>query len=784
MKRNWLLTALSAMVLATVACAPSEPVSPDTEAGLRNLAKSSLAQIDGTISLKELAQPVEVLRDKWGVAHIYAKTKKDLFFAQGFVAAQDRLYQMEIWRRSGTGELAEVFGPNFVGRDRLARLVRYRGDMEAEWQSYSPDTKEIATAFTRGVNAFVRRCGDNLPVEFKLLGFRPGEWKPEDCLLRVAGLQMTRNARKEIARAKLVASLGVKGAEKYRPTDPYRKLDPDPAVDLNGLDDRVVRGYGAAITIPKLGPHDGSNNWVVDGSLSATGRPLLASDPHRAVVLPSLRYLIHLVGPGWNVIGSGEPALPGVAIGHNEKAGWGFTIVQYDQTDLYVEQTDPKDRNRYRYKGKWEEMRIEHTSIRVKGRAEPLEVDLKFTRHGPVIWEDPDKPRAVTMHWVGEKPGTAGYLGSLAMDRVGSWNEFRRAMESWKLPSENIVYADVHGDIGWIPAGLMPVRSWSGLLPVPGASGSYEWKGFLTVDQLPREHNPSRHYIATANHNILPKNYPHDLGFDWSAPYRIRRLREVLGSGSRFTVEDFERLQYDVTSLLARELVKLLQGVPAGGAKSFEQARAFLQDWNKVLDKNSAPAALYEVWVRALREEFLDSLVPKKYRDVVSENLQWPALVDLLGKTGTKQRNAILAGSLERAWEQAAKRMGADSAVWRWGMLHTIEFRHPLANTGIRAAVLNRGPIARGGDAFTVNATPGPGYSQSNGASYRHILDVGDWDHSVFTSTPGQSGQPESPNYDNLLDGWAKRDYAPLLYSRNAVEANTAHRLTLQPAAR
>ncbi|MCP5119399.1 MAG: penicillin acylase family protein, partial [bacterium] len=432
--------------------------------------------------------------------------------AQGFVAAQDRLYQMEIWRRTAAGELSEVFGQSMIGRDRIARLVRYRGDMEAEWQSYSPDTRAIATSFTAGINAYIRHRGDKLPIEFELLDFEPGEWQPEDVLLRIAGLLMVRNLRQEVARAEMVTTLGAELTERYFPTDPTRRLEPDPAVNLEGLDASVLAGYRSAIAIPVLEGSDGSNNWVVDSDVTTTGAPLLASDPHRPVVLPSLRYMIHLVGPGWNVIGSGEPALPGVAIGHNERVGWGFTIVQYDQADLFV--TEASD------------LRVERETVNVRGLAEPVEVELKFTPNGPVIWEDPANDRVVAIRWVGTEPGTAGYLGSLALDRVDNWDGFLKAMEAWKVPAENLVYADVDGNIGWVPAGLLPIRAdWSGLFPV---SGSHTWAGFRPVDRLPREHNPKRHYIATANHNIRPKGYPFDLGFDWSAPYRFQRVDEVL----------------------------------------------------------------------------------------------------------------------------------------------------------------------------------------------------------------------------------------------------------------
>lgn len=767
--------------IAVLFCLASCDRAPTPETALRDEAVRRLAQIEGTISLPELDQPVEILRDRWGVAHIYAQTVHDLFFAQGFVAAQDRLYQIEIWRRTGAGELAEILGPDYVSRDRIARLVRYRGDMAAEWASYSPQSKEIAEAFTSGINAYVERNRGNLPIEFELLDFEPGVWKAEHVLLRVAGLLMVRNISQEIARAKMVTQLGVEETLRWYPTDPNRDLRPDPEVDLAGIDDRVTSEYRRAVSIPVLYEQDGSNNWVVNSELSASGAPLLASDPHRPVILPSLRYLIHLNAPGWNVIGSGEPALPGVAIGHNERVGWGFTIVQYDLADLFVEKTNPENNRQYLFQGEWLDMEVEREEVRVKGRSEPEQVELAFTRNGPVIWEDPENHRVVALRWAGQEPGTAGYLGSLALDQVSDWNGFVEAMRAWKVPAENIVYADVDGNIGWVAAGLMPVREgWSGLLPVPGHTGQYKWRSFLDVEDLPQLFNPASGYIATANHQIIPDGYTRELGFDWSAPYRFERINEVLAEGGQFSLEDFKALQLDETSLPARQLVALLRESSDGSSK----AVAAFDGWDFVLGVESNQAALFEAWMKRLPIKYIDAYAPPSSRGLISRYLQLPTLIEGLRAIPAEQRHRIMSESLDEAFAELTSTLGADFADWRWGDLHKISFRHPLSNSPERRAELDLGSIRRGGDGFTPNATRGPGYSQSSGASYRHILDLADWDRSVFTSTPGQSGQPGSPHYGDLLPMWAEGRYAPLVFSRSAVEENTAHRLLLEPEQR
>jgi len=516
--------------LAFVSSVPAALSADDLQARARN----ALAQTAGEISVPGLRRPVKVLRDSWGVAHIYAETQSDLFFTQGFVAAQDRLWQLDLWRRVGEGKLAEVLGPRAVQRDRFARLLRYRGDMNKEFASYAPDGREIIESFVRGVNFFIEFSRDRLPIEFQLTGIKPEPWTPAVCVTRMAGYIMTRNAGMEVARARLIRELGVKTVEELVPTDPYRPLEVPSGLDLEGIDARILANATGAGAASRFDPLDGSNNWVVDGTRTTTGKPLLASDPHRPIMLPSLRYMVHLVGPGWNVIGSGEPALPGVAIGHNERIGWGITIYGIDQQDLYVEETNPDNPDEYRRRGRWVPMRVEREHIKVKGAAQPVEVTLKFTAHGPVIYEDANRHRAYALRWVGSEPGSAGYLASLSVGRARNWKEFERALQRWKVPSLNFVYGDVDGNIGWHVGGLAPVRKgWFGLLPVPGAEGRYEWRGFLRATQLPHSYNPASHFLASANNKLIPPGYRQELGYDFAAPFRYQRIEEVLGAGTR-----------------------------------------------------------------------------------------------------------------------------------------------------------------------------------------------------------------------------------------------------------
>jgi penicillin amidase len=709
-----------------------------------------------------LKQPVEILRDRWGVPHIYAKTTDDLFFAQGYITARDRLFQIDLWRRAGTGKLAEVLGEKALERDRVARAVRYRGDWNREWQAYAPDAKQIVTAFVNGINAYIRGLRGKRPEEFRLAGYDPGLWVPEDCAARLAGLVMVRNISREVSRAQDIQHFGLNLVQKNLPPDPDIPIEIPRGLDLAQITPEVLRAYNQAVG-PFRSPEQGSNNWVVDGSMTVTGKPILANDPHRPVQIPSLRKTYHLVGPGWNAFGAGEPALPGIAVGHNERIGFGFTIVGIDQADLYVETLKPENPEEYLYKGQWRRMEIEHEAIAVKSR-EPVAVTLEYTVHGPVIYKDAARHRAFALRWVGAEPGGAGYLAALSLARANNWQEFLKALERYKVPSENLLYADVDGNIGWQASGLTPMRkNWSGLLPVPGASGEYEWSGFRALAEQPRLYNPAAHFIATANHNILPRGYSVPLGYEWALPFRYQRIRDLLSTGTKFSVADFERMQQDVTSLPVRRfqaVVRKWTPPPAMAATVRE-----VLDWDARMTRDSRPALVYEEWSSHLAEAIFGAALGRRVD------------LEMVLVTLEKELNAqALADSLSAALEDIGRRLGPDRSAWRWGRLHRITFQHPLG-----VAAFNRGPIDRPGDANTVNATSGPGFQQANGASYREVLDLADWDRSMMTNVPGESGDPASPHYDDLISGWDNGVYHPMPFSRAAVEAATTERILLVP---
>jgi len=771
-----------------------------------------------SLKVAGLRAPVEIVRDHSGISHIYARNEHDLFFAQGYSAARDRLFQFEIWRRQATGTVAELLGKRELERDIGARLFRYRGDLQRELNHYHPHGAAIVGAFVDGVNAYVTATERNpelLPIEFKLLGMKPGRWTPDVVISRHQGL--LGNVEQELNFGRAVAAVGpavVKHLSYFHPGDPDIALDS--AINGSLLSTQILAPYAAFHSNIRFQPSDivasarndasafqrlavvneslsvvakanerldiGSNNWVVSGRLSASGMPLLANDPHRAQSAPSLRYWVHLVAPGWNVIGGGEPEIPGVSIGHNEVGAWGLTIFSTDGEDLYVYKTNPSNPREYWYSGRWEPMRTIHESIPIKG-ASPASVDLRFTRHGPVVYEDSVNHVAYAVRSAWLEPGGAPYLASLRMDQATNWNEFRNACSYSNIPGENMIWADRSGTIGWQAVGIAPIRThWSGLVPVPG-DGRYEWKGFLPIKEKPHAMNPPSGFIATANNNLIPAGYTHmdAVGFEWADAFRWQRISEVLSQGKKLTVDDLTRLQTDYLSIPARELVPLLANLRAS-RPSTESARVALTSWNFVLDTASVAGGIYEAWLRRLNANMLRVMVPAAARPFF-RTLSMTRVIDWLSNPGAEfganpaaARDSLVLQSLDEAVDDLTRHFGSSPASWQWGQpgYHHVTIAHPLsaAVDSATRARLDIGPAPRGGDALTVGATGG-GDNQMSGASFRIDLDLADWEKTQGANTPGQSGDPASPHYRDLFALWSKDKFFTVPYGRAAV-ANQA----------
>ncbi|MCC6317044.1 MAG: penicillin acylase family protein [Gemmatimonadaceae bacterium] len=735
-----------------------------------------------------LRAPVEVRRDRWGIPHIYASNQHDLFLAQGFVVAQDRLFQMEMWRRQGEGRLAEVLGPSAAERDRWARAFAYRGDMAREWAAYGPDTREIVRAFVAGVNAWIAQVGDRLPPEFGLLGFRPEPWTETVPLARATGLSGTGNGSAEVLRAQLVAAIGAARTDSLLPTDPARPLDPVRGFDYSGITRESLGGFAATFSDIAYNRIEGSNNWVIAGSRTATKRPILANDPHRVITNPAVRYLSHLVAPGWNVIGAGEPASPGVAIGHNDRIAFGLTVVGMDQQDLYVESLGTCGASGalegadalscYRHDGRWKRMRLVVDTIRVKGEAARV-VTHRYTVHGPLVAVDTVRRRGYAVRSVHAEPGTAAYLGSLQLDRARDWPSFQRAMTRWLMPSENMIYADVDGNIGWVAGGLMPKRRWSGLLPVPG-DGRFEWQGFVPGMQLPRAYNPAAGFIATANNNILPTGYTTPIAYEWASRYRIDRVREVLTASTAHTIEGSKQLQHDDRSKLAESLLPHLDRAASRRGQSERTEVATLRAWNRRMSRDQVAPTLFAAWAPAAYRRVIARATADApaATTLLAGSANYPWLERYLGRPDADPAiDSLLLLALDDAVADLERRIGRDRTAWRWGTIHVAAFRHALTSAYDLPAV------SRGGDANTVYATGGANYRQSAGASFREVIDLADFDNSFATNVPGQSADPRSPHYRDLLALWAEDAYFPLVYSRARVEAETEQVMWLRPVA-
>ena len=769
-----------------------------------------------TLVVDGLESAVEIIVDRWGIAHIYAENEGDLFFAQGFNAARDRLFQFEIWRRQATGTTAKILGRKALRRDIGGRLLRFRGNMDRELAHYHPRGKLIIESFVAGINAYIARTEadpDLLPIEFSLLGLTPGRWTPEIVVSRHQGLYGNIGAEVRYAQARRVLTADrLSELADFHPGQP--NLDVDPAVDLSLISSDVLEIYNAHRSPIRFEPEDivaerrgdpvaarlvnrqmaaarqvdmetadvGSNNWVVSGSLTQSGMPLMANDPHRTQQAPSLRYWVHLVAPGWNVIGGGEPALPGISIGHNERGAWGLTIFGVDIEDLYVYETNPEDGSQYRYGDGWEDMTVIEETIAIEDD-DPVTVDLKYTRHGPVLYEDATNNVAYALRAAWLEIGTAPYLASLRMDQAHTWEEFRDATSYSRTPAENMVWADVDGIVGWQAVGIPPLRgNFSGLIPVPG-DGRYEWNGFLPVKALPHLINPDAGFWATANNNLVPAGYEFRdaLAWNWRDPYRASRAAELLSSGRRFSVSDMMQFQHDELSIPARSLVPLLRPLRSErSSPALRSAIAMLTDWDFVLGQESVTAGIYVGWERRLQSNLRDIFVPAEARDYI-RSVSMTTIVDWLmapdGRFGTDPiggRDALLLRSLEEALEDLTARFGTDRDAWQYGQTN---YKHALIPHPLGPAVsddlrrtLDVGPLPRGGNSYTLNNSGGAN-NQTTGASFRIVADTSNWDNSVGTNNPGQSGDPNSPHYNDLFELWARGKYFPVLYSRDRIES-------------
>ncbi|WP_407361572.1 penicillin acylase family protein [Microbacterium sp. LBN7] len=756
---------------------------------------TSSASTSSDTHLGGLAAPVTVVVDRTGVSHIRAESSADVFFAQGFVAARDRLFQMDLWMRRGLGRLAEVFGPEWVDRDQASRAFLFRGDLRVDRAAYGPRAEEALDRFAEGVNAYVADAvfRDDLPPEFVAYGYRPLTWKGEDISrIRVHGL--FENALQEVERDEVLARWGADVEQLRRTLQPPVDLGSRPSA---GLGSRALDFYALAfgplsIDAPRARRSsepsvDGSNNWVVSGDRTSSGRPLLASDPHRAMTLPSLRYVVHLTCPEFDVIGAGEPFLPGVSIGHNERVAFGLTYFPTDLEDVYHYRTDPDDPERYWLDGRWERFERLEERISVHGGDEVDRVN-RFTVHGPVVHRDMVENTAVVVRAAWLEPGMAPYLASLRNLDARDAGELRAGLEHWGSPTTNQVFADVDGRIGWQASGRTPLRTEAdGLTPI-SAETSRGWTELRGTADLPGVVDPSAGWLATANEHNIPLDSPvsaNPVGHEWLAPFRYERISARLSAEREWTVESTAQLQTDVLSVPAVRICEIVDDLArrSPGIRA-SLAIDLLLGWDRRMTEDSAAALLFETWFRGpLRRRLLaDALAGLNIEDAEialgvidpteREESAGDPQVDLHLFESAASRgeyfHEVVHVTLADAFEDLCRRFGSDVTKWRWGRFHRMPFTHPAgaANPGWS---LDAVPKSGSPDTVAVSSRRSDG-TQSAGASFRFIADVGEWDDSVYINAPGQSGRPGDPHYDDHLESWRKGEYRRLAYTQSCID--------------
>ena len=759
------------------------------------------------IEIDGLESEVEVLRDNYGINHIYANNQEDLFFMQGYLAAVDRLFQFEIWRRQATGTVSEIFGEDELERDIGTRLFKFRGNIEDELNFYHEDGNQIVTSFVSGINKYIKEVNANpelLPLEFKVLGIKPQEWTNEDVISRHQGLLGNIGDELNIGRAvSLIGEERVKEILWFHPKEPSLELPKNLTYDdlkqdilklynayrrpLRFKKEYILDKYRSSNEIANIDfdlfKDDkfslGSNNWALSSEKSINNSPILANDPHRSLSNPSLRYMAHLIAPGWNVIGGGEPEIPGISIGHNGIGAWGLTVFRTDAEDLYVYELNPRNSNQYYYKGEWRDFKIIKESIPIKDK-DDLIVNLFYSIHGPVTFIDSERNKAYAVKNGWSEIGGSPYLASLRMDQSKNWNEFREACTYFNIPGENMVWADKYGDIGWQAVGIAPIRNThSGMVPVSG-DGNFEWDGYLPIIEKPNVFNPQRGFISTANQNVTPSSYENwnAIGFDWSDPYRGERIDRILESKQSFDIQEMLKLQVDYYSIPAEQIINLANNLITDNKEYF----TLLENWDKKLEKNSIEAGIYIEWQNQIRSEIQDQYIPNEVKDYIE--MQLYRVIDVLSKMENTSRDKLLNETFNNAIVNLKSKFGENSENWVYGQndYKHVKINHPLeniVNDSIKN-IISLNVYPRGGDGYTPGSTSNS-LNQRSGASFRVIIDTNNWDNSFATNSPGQSGNPNSKFYKNLYEDWANDKYFPLLYSKSKILKNLSDRKVFKP---
>ncbi|WP_242045662.1 MULTISPECIES: penicillin acylase family protein [unclassified Calothrix] len=805
---------------------------------------------NGAIALTGLKAEVTVQRDRWGVPHIYAANSHDLFMAQGYIHAQDRFWQMDFWRHIGSGRLAEMFGSSQIATDKYLRTMGWARIAQQEITQVNAEMKGYLQAYADGVNAYLAdHQGSKLSLEYAVLkflnpGYKPEPWQMLHSLTwgKVMAYDLGRNFEREIERTILLKTLNLAQVEELFP--PYPQDLPvilpeeqkKQTGEENNFDETELIASSIAqvtaeitpalqsLTQPMLAVEEligsrgigiGSNNWVISGKLTATGKPILANDPHLAVQMPSIWYEVGLhcttktAECPYNVTGFSFAGMLGIIIGHSDRIAWGVTNVEPDVMDLYIEKINPNNPNQYEVNGKWVDMQLVKETIKVAG-SQPIEQTVRYTRHGPILSDVSPKLQqlpgnqsieipqqyAVALRWTGLEPSTLGSAIPL-LNRAQNWQDFRTAAKNYDVPAQNLVYADIDGNIGYQMPGKFPIRAkGNGRYPVPGWTDEYEWLGYIDFEQLPKSFNPPQGYIASAN-NLVQTKYPYLITTDWVYGYRAQRIVEMITQASQpLSLLDVELIQGDNRNLNAQNLVPLLKNISLN-QPHLETARQLLVNWDLQLEMSSPAAALFEVfWKHLLADTFHDQL-PQDYfpdggdrwyeviKNIIKQpNSNW---WDNRNTPQVENRDNILQQAFTAAVYELEQIQGKDPKSWNWGNLHSITFRNAtLGKSGVAMieALFNRGAFATAGNGETVNANrwkANKSFEVTDIPSLRMIVDLKNLDNSLAIHAPGQSGHAFHKHYIDMVDPWRKIEYHPMLWEQENVNANTAAKLKLIP---
>jgi penicillin amidase len=786
--------------------------------GLWWLVRRPLAQLDGRITLAGLQKGVVVDRDRHGVPWIRASSLGDLLEAQGYVTASDRLWQMDLLRRAAAGDLAEIFGPAALEEDRERRRLGLQQAAEAAAASLDAGDRQMVDAYARGVNLYIERHRHNLPLEFRLLRYRPRRWTATDTLLVTAYVYelLTSTWKEELDRSRVTARVGPQRArDLYAVDSPYDHIlvggegtetegdensqattEPAAVPSLVNVAEKTggtsdppaapawLKAQALLGALPsELGAVLGSNNFAVSGALTASGKPLLANDTHLPLSVPGIWYIDHLTAPGWNVEGFSIPGVPLVIIGHNDRIAWGFTDDLADVQDLNIESFNPRSPLQYRVDGKWAEAAVRDETIHVRGRAD-VHLRVVTTRHGPVVYQQGNKGYA--LQWTALEPGGLGLAFPL-IGRAQNWQQFLDVMRQIRGPAQNALYADVDGNIAFVVAGRIPIRKkGNGAVPVPGDTDAYGWTGHIPPDQLPQVVNPPSGILATANGRVVGPGYKYWFTDRWAPPYRTARIYQLLQGRKNLRAADFDAIQDDVVSLPDRSLAGQLLAASKKHPPADPEARKLvlrLDGWDgRAVSDSVATSFLYYT-----REALLKDLLRPYLGDDIRQYDWWRDVV-FLGNV-LRQRparwlprdyanyDALLAAAADQGVARLRAIWGPREGDWRWGRVNSLELQHPLALRGALRWFLNVGPVAHDGSAYTVDAIRG-GF----GPAMRFVADLGNFDNSFMEVTPGESGQYGSPNYRDEFAAWIAGRGIPAPFSPEAEAKARAHELILDPA--